>query len=343
MQQVLIKKVSAKKKQLGIITLNRPESLNALSGPMILDLQKYLTEFEQDPEIAAVIITGTGRAFCAGGDLKMVYEYGQHNYQEGLFFYKTEYALNLLISKFSKPYLALLNGIAMGGGLGLSLHGTRIIGSEKLQLAMPEVGIGFFPDVGSPHFLATCPHKIGMYLGLTGNCIDINAAVFAKLVDAYIPSNTFDNIIYDLTTFDLSEQPLAIIDSIITRYKQPITTSSLEENIRTIEHCFSKESIEDIIEALENDPSDFAKQQVAILNTRSPTSLKLTLQILKLGAQMPLEECLKMEFNVAKNLMQQHDIYEGIRAAIIDKSHKPNWVPANLSAVTPQFINSLFE
>ncbi|HSX20611.1 MAG TPA: enoyl-CoA hydratase/isomerase family protein [Gammaproteobacteria bacterium] len=343
-EHVFFKTIPAHQGQIGLITLNRPEALNALSGEMILALLKQLQAWAQDSKISIVVIQGAGdRAFCAGGDLKMVYNYGIANYKDGLHFYEAEYELDLLIAKYRKPYISLLNGIAMGGGLGISLHGARVVGTEKLQLAMPECGIGFFPDVAAAHFLARCPHNIGIYLGLTGNIIGIADACYANLIPAYVASNKLESLLRDVAAADLENDPLATIDAIIARYKQDPGPSSLQEHANIIDECFGYNSVEEIIEALSANGSAWAKQQVAILNSKSPTSLKVSLRELHYGASVSLQECLAKELQLAERLMQQHDVHEGIRAALIDKTRDPKWSPARLADVKEQDINKLFE
>lgn len=341
---ILFKQIPAKSGNIGLITLNRPEAMNALSGEMILTLLQQLKLWAVDPNISVVMITGAGeRAFCAGGDLKMVYNFGPEHYTEGMHFYEAEYEANLLIHNYPKPYISLLNGVAMGGGLGISLHGTRVIATEKLQLAMPEVGIGFYPDVGAAYFFKRCPIGVGKYLGLTGNKIDLADAMFANLVDAYIPSDKLADFISDLTSFDLAQHALEAIDGVIAHHKQQAQQSKLQQQAKTIADCFNKNSVEDILKALQQNGSAWALEQLAILLSRSPTSLKATMHMLELGAEMNLQECLAQELILTRNFMQGHDIYEGIRAVLIDKTFDPKWQPATLAEVTPQQIDRLFK
>ncbi len=342
--EILYGELPAKSGKLGIITLNRPKSLNALSVAMVLSMNDQLHAWAEDANIVAVIIQGAGdRAFCAGGDLKLVFNHGKSKYQEMIPFFSTEYRLNLYISEYPKPYIALLDGIAMGGGLGISLHGSRVIATERLQLAMPETAIGFYPDVGAGYFLSRCPHKIGMYLGLTGNSIGVADAMFAGLIDSYIPSDKLQDFVTSLTAQDLSTNTLATIDTVIANYQQQPGTPSLVEHLDVIENCFNQNSVENIIKALENHDSSWAKAQATILNKRSPTGLKVTFKDFSICQGLSLYECLNIDLNLTLKLFQEHDIYEGIRAILIDKTQDPKWQPDTLQGVSDEFVDKLFE
>lgn len=341
---ILFNEHAAKTGKLGVVTLNRPQALNALSDSMITSLYKQLQLWANDPEVNAVVIrSSSDKAFCAGGDLKLIYNNGPHNYKKLIHSFQTEYKLNILISEYPKPYISLIDGIAMGGGLGISLHGTRVIATEKLQLAMPETSIGFFPDVGASKFLTQCPYNLGLYLGLTGNTIDIKDAMFCKLITAYVNSCDIADLFAEFLSLDLLYDTLASIDSVIDKYKKDPGIGSLKEHCAVIEECFGQDSVEDIIIALETKDSAWTVNQAAILNKRSPTSLKVTFEQLKRGSNMNLIECMDMEFNLALQLFQQKDIYEGIRAAIIDKTFNPKWDPQTLAKVCDQNIQAMFE
>lgn len=340
---ILFEKIAAKQGHIGLITLNRPQALNALSGVMILALHDQLQKWAEDSEISLVMIrSSTNRAFCAGGDLKEVYHYGTNKDAEGLAFYAEEYRLDLFINKYPKPYVAFLNGVTMGGGLGLCMHGSRIVASEGLMLAMPETGIGFFPDVGAGYFFQRCPHNLGMYLGLTGHIMNIAEAIYANLVQTYVPSSSVKSIFEQLIAQDLSMDPLGVFDAVLAGYQQdPPGGNELKKHALTIEECFSKNSVEQIIEALKAHDS-WAKAQVKTLLQKSPTSLKITFKELTLAKNLDLKQCLAMEFKLAEKVFQQHDIYEGIRALLIDKTHDPKWKPATLQEVNDSAIEQLF-
>lgn len=340
---ILFEKIPAQHGHIGLITLNRPQALNALSGAMILALHDQLQKWADDQDISLVIIkSSTNRAFCAGGDLKEVYNYGTNGNADGLVFYAEEYRLDLFINNYPKPYIAFLNGVTMGGGLGLCMHGSRIIASEGLMLAMPETGIGFFPDVGAGHFFQRCPHNIGMYLGLTGHIMNIAEAMYAKLVQTYVPSKSIQSVFKQLLAQDLTMDPLGVFDAILAGYQQdPTGANELKKHVQTIEECFGKDSVEKIIDAL-NAHDSWSKAQVKILQQKSPMSLKITFKELTIAKHLDLKQCLAMEFNLAKKVFQQHDIYEGIRALLIDKTRDPKWQPATLQEINDSAIEQLF-
>lgn len=334
----------AKSGKLAVITLNRPQVLNALSDQMFTALYEQLQRWAIDPSIGAVVIRGAGtKAFCAGGDLKQVYYNGAANYQKLIPIFKAEYRLNILINEYPKPYIAFLHGIAMGGGLGISLHGTRVIANETLQLAMPETGIGFFPDVGASKFLSKCPYNLGLYLGLTGNIINISDALYCKLVHAYVPENKWQLLFNELLTLDLIENTIENIDRVINNYKKHPDIAPLKEHRDTIEECFSQDSVINIIKYLKAKNTPWTIEQVAILQKRAPTSLKVTLKQLQLGKHLTLPECMEMEFNLALEFFQQKDVYEGIRAVLIDKTYDPKWNPATLTQVSDALVDNMFE
>lgn len=341
---ILFSEHPAKSGKLAVVTLNRPQVLNALSDSMFTALYEQLKIWATDPYIGAVLIRGAGeKAFCAGGDLKQVYNNGPENYKRLIPSFSNEYKLILLISEYPKPYIAILHGIAMGGGLGISLHGSRVIATETLKLAMPETAIGFFPDVGASKFLSQCPYNLGIYLGLTGNSIDINDALYCKLVDAYVPQAKLEQLFNKLLTIDLLEQAAANIDSVVNEFKENPGAASLKEHRAVIEECFGYDDAIQVIRALETLDTDWSVSQAALLHKRSPTSLKATIKQLKLGSILSLKECMTMEFNLAISFFQQSDIYEGIRAAIIDKTFDPKWTPATLSHVSDVTIQEMFE
>lgn len=345
--EILYNELPALHGKIGTITLNRPKALNALSVNMVLSMNDQLRIWADNTDIVAVIINGAGgKAFCAGGDLKRLYRHDKDKQQDMLPFFRLEYQLIQYINEYPKPYIALLNGIAMGGGLGISLHGKRVISTESLQLAMPETAIGFYPDVGAGYFLSHCPHNMGKYLGLTGNSIGVADAMRCKLIHAYVPSNKVQDLITALTVQDLRTDPLATIDAIISDYQQDPNTlniPSLKPYIDTIESCFNHSSVENIIKALEVKNSDWSKAQAAILNQRSPTSLKVTFKHLYTSKNLSLSECLNIDLNLTLKLLQNPDIYEGIRAVLIDKTQDPKWHPGALEAVSDKCVNQLFE
>lgn len=342
--QVLFEELPAKRGRLGIIILNRPESLNALSLQMLIDITNKLNTWKLDPEVHAVIIKSSNpKAFCAGGDIKRLYTLGPEHYHKEVDYFRIEYRLSLLINRFPKPYISLLDGVAMGGGLGLSVNGSRVIATESLRMAMPETAIGLYPDTGASHFLSRCPDHLGMYLGLTGNSIGINDAIFCELVDALIPRDKHGEFLQVLSDHDLSIDAIKTIDKIIEHYKITPGSSELAQHLRTIKCCFSLDSVEAVVKALEQEDSTWAAEQLAIIRTRSPSSLKITHMEITKAKTQDLATCLEMEINLTVQVLQSHDLYEGIRAVLIDKSRDAKWQPATLEELDDSIIDAMFE
>jgi enoyl-CoA hydratase len=342
---VICNELPAKAGRIGHLLLNRPQVLNALSTDVVELISNALTKWQQDPEILAVIIQGVGdRAFCAGGDLKQLYYAGVTKYEQALPFFKLEYQLNLLIHRFTKPYIALIHGITMGGGLGISVHGSHIVAAADLQLAMPESAIGFYPDVGGTYFLSHLPDYMGMYMGLTGNTISISDALFCGLVKYCVPRDNFDALIQELCNADLQTNLQQAINATIQKFATNVTTpSTMQQKLNTIKNCFAKNSVTAILTALQQDGSPWALQQLAVLQSRSPTSLMVIQHQLTIGANMDIAACMTLELNLTRAMIQRHDIYEGVRAALIDKTRDPHWSPADLAAISSLEIQKIFE
>ena len=277
----------------GLITLNRPAALNALNLSMVNALHEQLSEWEKNPHILAVIIQSSSpRAFCAGGDIREVYD-NYHHKKNITHYFKSEYTLNTLIKNYTKPYIALLDGLTMGGGAGISLHGKITIASDHFRFAMPETGIGFFPDVGSSFFLSRLPYHMGIYLGLTGAVLNAEEALYLKLITHKSHDFTQENHL---------------------NYYQDIINS-----------CFKFKSIPDIINALDTQKNNFCTDILALLKTKSPTSLDLTLQLLNQAPSLDFEACIDLEYQLACQCAESEDFQEGIRAAVIDKDKNPQW------------------
>lgn len=327
-------------KKLGVITLNRPQAFNALNFSMIQTLQRQLSIWAQQTDIKAVVIKSDHeKAFCAGGDIREICNYKQQHDTPFLQFFREEYQLNYFIANYPKPYIALLNGIAMGGGLGISLHGRYRIADTTLKLAMPETGIGFFPDIGGSYFLSRCPGGIGYYLGLTGNIINISDALYAKLVDYPIPRDKHAELITALANQNSSDE----INKLLNQFAQPAPQTSLLETMRThIDHHFLQPDLQTIITSLEQCSENGCQTAAATLLKKSPTSLSVTLQQLQKAQHLTLKECFKMEFRMVHRFVQGHDFYEGVRAVIIDKDQKPNWQPAHFALLEKNQVDSYF-
>jgi enoyl-CoA hydratase len=319
-----------------LVTLNRPRALNTLTLGMYRTLDPGLVQWGRDPSVHAVVIRGAGdRAFCAGGDVRAIYEAGQGR-TTGLSadFFREEYCLIRRVYRFPKPYVALLDGITMGGGAGVSLHGSHRIATERFMFAMPETAIGLFPDIGATTFLNRCPGRIGRYLGLTGVRLQAADALYCGLVTHYVPSARLGELTEALVGLAWQEgQEREQIDRLLADFAVPAEAAPLVELRPAIDRCFAADSIEDIMSALEREPGDWARAALDSLAKASPTSLKVTLLQLKTGARFDVEAALQLEYRMTQHFMQRPDFFEGVRARLVDKDQAPRWTPAELAAV----------
>ena len=308
----------------GFIRLNRQQTLNAVDGAMLRALNDQLDQWEADDSIARIVIGAVaGRAFSAGGDIRHLYEAGT----SGSFdfdFFAHEYALNARIAKFPKPYVALVDGIAMGGGVGISFHGSHVVAGENLSFAMPEVGIGFFPDVGASHLLSRLPGHTGVYLGLTGNRIGQQDALWCGLATHACSKERLP-----VLTAALEEE--GDVNAILQAHSDQAGPSELSDLQPQIEEIFRGDSIKAIIETAQSKAatSPFASRCLQKLQEKCPTSLAVALEQISRGAHLDIDACMKMEYRILCRMLPRSDFYEGIRAAIIDKDGKPAWSPAS--------------
>lgn len=339
---VLFTILSGHHSDIGLITLNRPAQLNVLSHAMNVAICAQLKKWAQENNIKAVIICGAGeKAFCAGGDIREIYN-ARDDVTIGCNFFKQEYSLNHAIYHFPKPYIALLNGLVMGGGLGVSVNGKYRIATEKLKLAMPETGIGFFTDVGASYFLTRCPGKIGWYLGLTGHVMGAADAQQLGLVDLVLNSSDIPDLITALTQAVWSDDLHNTVTQILRSFKNLSLMPTLVTHQPIIDRCFSKISIEEILAALNQENDIWSEQIYQLLQTRSPLSLKIVLEQLNRGSQLNFDDCLRMEYRLANRFLRGTEFYEGIRAAVIDKDRSPHWYPAHLSEITTDDVARYF-
>ena len=319
----------------GQITLNRPKALNALTPNMAHLLTVQLKEWAQDDAITRVVISAAGeRAFSAGGDIRTITELGRAGrYKEMLDFWREEYALNALIKSYRKPYVALIDGIVMGGGVGISVHGSHRVAGDRYMFAMPEVGIGFFPDVGATWFLPRMPGELGTYCSLTGERFNAADGVSAKIATHRVPSAKFAELSEALCT-------AVPVDAVLAAFAQPIDEAPTAARRSTIDRLFAGGQVEDILSALDREAgagtadAKFAADMAAIIRTKSPTSLKLAMAQVRAGRDMTFEACMRTEFRIVSRIIHGHDFYEGVRAVIVDKDNAPNWRPAALAEVT---------
>ena len=316
-----------KRGPLGLLTLDRPKALNALTHGMIKAIAAQLRAWAEDDTIKTVAIRGAGdRAFCAGGDIRAVQQAAIAGNDDGAHLLRDEYNMNALIGAYPKPYVALIHGICMGGGAGVSVHGRYRLADASLDFAMPETGIGFIPDIGSSYFLSRLPDEMGMYLGLTGERIGLGDALALGLMTHAVAKIEFDAVIENLA------QGRAV-EAAIAPFVTKVAPGPLAAHRRRIATIFSAASVEAILERLDRDGSDFALATAQVIRMRSPTSLKLVFRQLREARSLDLRQCLAMEFRLAVRVLKDHDFREGVRAALVDKDRNPKWQPSSLAGV----------
>ncbi|MGF1660415.1 MAG: enoyl-CoA hydratase/isomerase family protein [Rubrimonas sp.] len=328
---------------LGLVTLNRPRQLNALTQDMALRMEDALRLWAQEDGVAVVAIVGAGdRAFCAGGDIKAIYEVGQERGLESWRFYGDEYRMNALIHEYPKPYVAFMDGVTMGGGAGVSVHGSHRIAGDRTLFAMPECGIGLFPDVGASWFLPRLPGETGMWMALTGARLGPADAVAAGLCDLFIPSSAQADALTALAKAEYGSSPYADVDRVLAGFAAEPGAGDWPALRPAIDRCFAGDSVEDALAALRAEGSDWARAQLAELAQKSPTSLRLTFREMRDGRLLSFRDCMRLEYALARFCLTRPDFYEGTRAAVIDKGSRPVWSPATLGEVTPATVAEAF-
>lgn len=322
----------------GMLTLNRPKALNALTHTMVRDIAAALTQWAEDGRVDRVIVRGAGdRAFCAGGDIRVVHDLGRAGRQgEALQFWRDEYIMNRQIKRYAKPYVALIDGIVMGGGVGVSEHGTHRVAGDRYSYAMPEVGIGFFPDVGATYALPRLPFHAGAYLALTGQRIGRADALALGLATHAVASADMPALTAELATG-------GDIDAILARFAAPAGAAPLLEHRDLIDRVFRLTSVPAIMAALASEPGAFAASTLATMRTKSPLSMAIALEQMRRGAGMDFEDAMRTEMRIVTRIVHGHDFYEGVRAVIIDKDQKPVWQPATIDAVTDTDVAAYFQ
>ncbi len=324
----------------GLVTLNRPKALNAVTHGMVRALRAQLDNWADDPIVNRVVITANGeRAFSAGGDIRALTDLGRAGkYDDMLQFWRDEYPLNAAIKHFRKPYVALIDGIVMGGGVGVSLHGSHRVAGDRFQFAMPEVGIGFFPDVGATWFLPRMPGELGTYCGLTGERFDADDALAAGIATHRVRSARFPALLEALTG-------KVSIDAVLAAFAEPAGEGKITVRRQAIDRLFVGTSVEDILSALERETgadAEWAQKTAATIRTKSPTSLKLALAQVRRGRYWDFDTCMRAEFRVVSRIIEGPDFYEGVRAVIVDKDNAPRWQPATLAGVREADVERYF-
>jgi enoyl-CoA hydratase len=327
----------------GLVTLNRPQALNAVSLAMVRALTRQLGEWEADAAITRVVVTANGqRAFSAGGDLRALYDLGRAGrYDEALVYFREEYALNARIKCYRKPYVALIDGIVMGGGVGVSVHGSHRVAGDRFAFAMPEVGIGFFPDIGATWFLPRMPGALGTYCALTGERLASGDGAAAGIATHRVASARFPELLEALC----SAVP---VDALLGAFAQPAEPGPVMARRAAIDRLFYGSEAEDIFVALDAEAAaggaeaPFASATAALMRTKSPSSLKITREQMRRGAGLDFAGCMRTEFRIVSRIVRGHDLYEGIRAVIIDKDQAPRWQPSALAAVSVREVERHF-
>jgi len=328
---------------LGHITLDKPKALHALDLPMCEGILAALKAWEKDPKVGAVIIDhkeGT-RGFCAGGDIRLLAESAAGDGSAARNFFRTEYRLNTTIHDYPKPYIAFIDGITMGGGVGISVHGAFRVATENTTFAMPETGLGLFPDVGGGWFLPRLPGGIGLWLALTGARLKAADCLHAGVATHYVPSANLPAL-KDLLQKAASRGAAGVKAALDAAHVDP-GAAPIDAVREKIDNLFAGDSVEQILAALETDGSDWAKKQLETLATKSPQTLKVTLRQLREGAKLTrFVDNMKMEYRLASRTVMRPDFREGVRAIIIDKDNAPKWNPARLDQVDDALVDALF-
>jgi enoyl-CoA hydratase len=324
----------------GLITLNRPQALNAVNHAMVTALAARLDDWASDRAVTRVIICAAGeRAFSAGGDIRALYDLGRAGRQADMLpFWRNEYRLNNFIKHYPKPYVALIDGIVMGGGVGISVHGSHRVAGEKFQFAMPEVGIGFFPDVGATWFLPRLPGETGAYCALTGERLRAADAVAAGVATHHVAAARFPDLIDALAG-------TVPVDAVLAAFADPPGQGALAALRPAIDRLFAAASVEEILAglgAVAGPHAVWAGKTAATIRAKSPTSLKVALAQVRRGPGWSFADCMRAEFRIVSRIVYGHDFYEGVRATIIDKDNTPRWQPADLAGVTDAAVEHHF-
>ncbi|MGV6476943.1 enoyl-CoA hydratase/isomerase family protein [Azotobacter vinelandii] len=338
----------AERNRIGYLTLNRPANLNTLTLPVVCALQRQLEAWAADPTILAVVLRGAGdKAFCAGGDIRALYDSFRAGDGRHLAFFEKEYALDYYLHCYPKPVLALMDGFVLGGGLGLVQGNMLRVISERARMGMPEVAIGYFPDVGSSYFLSRLPDALGLYLGVTGVHLSPADALYAGLADWYLPSEGFAELERSLDELAWDVRPRQALGNLLDAFgKRHLSGSELKKLHPAIETHFSLPDIPSIRASLlaEHRPEyrAWAEATVRLMDSRSPLALCVTLELLQRGRHLSLDDCFALELHLDRQWFAAGDIMEGVRALLIDKDKTPRWNPPTLAEISPGQVQAFF-
>ncbi len=334
--------------RVGYLTLNRPAGLNAVTLEMVRLLHRQLQAWADDPDVVAVVLRGAGeKAFCAGGDIRSLYDSYKSGDSLHRTFFEEEYALDQYIHAYSKPLLALMNGFVLGGGMGLVQGASLRVISERTRMGMPEVGIGYFPDVGGSYFLPRLPGNLGLYMGLTGNHVGSADALYAGLADYCVPYARFAELEQALDRQDWGSTPVqALTNVLVSMGCTELPDAPFKALFPAIDEHFSHDSVTAIRQSLaaETRPEfhEWAAETLKTMDSRSPLSMSVTLEMLRRGRSLSLADCFAMELHLDRQWFDNGDIIEGVRALIVDKDKNPRWNPPTLDEVTPERVVAFF-
>jgi enoyl-CoA hydratase len=320
----------------GIVTLNRPKAINSLNHVMVTDLAEALKAWEHDDNVRAVLLTGAGeRGLCAGGDVVAIYHSAKAGDDGARNFWHDEYLLNAHIGRYPKPYVSLMDGIVMGGGVGVGAHGRVRVVTEKTKLGMPEVGIGFIPDVGGTYLLSRAPGQLGIHAALSGAPFSGADAIALGFADHFVLQENLpafrDKVISDG------------VDAALATYAEDPPSSNLVAQRYWIDECYAADTVIEILANLRGHDLGPAQDAANLIATRSPIALTVTLEAVRRAAKLDtLEDALHQEFRVSVASLKSHDLVEGIRAQLVDKDRNPQWSPATLADCTDDIINAYF-
>jgi len=329
----------------GRITLSRPEALHALNEDMCKGVLEALQAWRDDSAVELVMVDHLegSRGFCAGGDIRMLAESGAGDGVKARAFFATEYRMNVAIHSFPKPYITLIDGVTMGGGVGLSVHGSHRVATERSLFAMPETGIGLFPDVGGGWFLPRLRGELGTWLALTGARLKGSDIAAAQIATHFLPSELIGNLKSQILGADFSQGASGMLDEILRGGTHSVSAGSFEKYMETINSCFAHDRAEDILEALRSDDGEWAAKQADILLTKSPRTVKVALRQLREGARFSsFKDNMRNEYRIGARQVQSADFIEGVRAVILDKDNNPNWNPATFEEIGDAVIEGIF-
>jgi enoyl-CoA hydratase len=318
--------ITRKAGQIGRITLNRPKALNALNQEMVEAMTAALLDWRGDDSVKAVVVDGAGeKGFCAGGDIRMLAESGKAGDGRAWTFWRDEYRLNTLIAEYPKPYVALIDGITMGGGVGVSVHGDFRVAGDRTLFAMPETGIGFHPDVGGAYFLPRLAGELGAWMGLTGARLKTADCIAAGLATHYVPSDKQADLIAALEAAELDEDGEAL-EALLEEFSGDAGQSDFALHRGLIDAAFAGDDLDAIFARLDAAGDAWSKKQASILSTKSPTSMAVTLAALRRGGELSFRDVMVQDLRVSTRFLAEgSDFYEGVRAVIVDKDNAPNW------------------